>query len=642
MPDLTEQVTNETPPMSAVTEMTDNITSAPGDLPVPEIEARILAQQNQFRHDNILIPSAPQAGQAVEIWATSGENYPLERSVLFYTTDGSLPDTSSMTLPLEKVRVDWETQVGYLTRWRAILPAQTAHTIVRYRIGGWYRHSYQEEPDVWAQDGQGHWYRQRGLLAVTTFAYTVEAKAPHFPQWTQDGIIYQIFVDRFRTSEPGGDFPHNPDLQALHGGTLQGVIDALPYLADLGVTCLWLSPIHQAETYHRYDGIDFNTVDPRLGTNEDVKELTQRAHAQGMRVILDFVPSHVSWHHPAFLEAQQNQDAESADWFTFYAWPDNYRSFLDMVPSLPSFSTESRGARRYIFESAITWLKDYGIDGFRLDHAIGHSMDFWTEFRQVTRAVAPESITVGEVTDTPDSMARFHGKLDGLLDFPLASALRHTFGIKDWNVQKLDTFLYSYEQFMMQAPERVSFLDNHDMNRFLFVANQDTQRLKMAALCQFTLTATPVIYYGTEVGMSHSVDIGAVAGGDALARQDMPWTTEQWNQDLLSFYRSLIQIRKAFPVLRQGKRRTMHLNVAQKAYAYAQTSIDADALIYGDILVTFNLSNTQQTLLLPKPGKAREYTCLLATCGRANARLTAQGIEITLPAQSGAAFTPVV
>ncbi|GHO71107.1 hypothetical protein KSC_099990 [Ktedonobacter sp. SOSP1-52] len=87
-----------------------------------------------------------------------------------------------------------------------------------------------------------------------------------------------------------------------------------------------------------------NTVDPRLGTNEDVKELTQRAHAQGMRVILDFVPSHVSWHHPAFLEAQQNQDAESADWFTFYAWPDNYRSFLDIVPSLPSFSTDSRGA----------------------------------------------------------------------------------------------------------------------------------------------------------------------------------------------------------------------------------------------------------------------------------------------------------
>ena len=639
MPDLTEQVTHEVPPMSALLEMTDNITSAPGDLPVPEIEARILAQQSQFRHDNILYPSAPLAGQAVEIWATSGENHLLERSVLFYTIDGSLPDASAMTLPLEKVRIDWETRAGYLTRWRAIIPAQPAHTIVRYRIGGWYRHSCQEEPDIWAQDGQGHWYRQQGPLAVTTFAYTVEPETPRFPQWTQDGIIYQIFVDRFRTSEPGGAFPQNPNLQALHGGTLQGIIDALPYLADLGVTCLWLSPIHQAETYHRYDGMDFNTVDPRLGTNEDVKELTQRAHAQGIRVILDFVPSHVSWHHPAFLEAQQDRDAETADWFTFYAWPDNYRCFLGLVPSLPSFSTDSWGARRYIFESAIMWLKDYDVDGFRLDHAIGHSMDFWTEFRQATRAVAPESITVGEVTDTPDSMARFHGKLDGLLDFPLASALRHTFGIKDWNVQRFDTFLYNYEQFMTQAPERVSFLDNHDMNRFLFVANQDIQRLKMAALCQFTLTATPVIYYGTEIGMSHSVDIGAGVGGDALARQDMSWAPGEWNQELLSFYKTLIQMRKAFPVLRQGQRYTLYLDVEQKTYAYAQTSNNADTLIQGDVLVAFNLSNMQQTLLLPQSIEAREYTCLLATREQAHARLMEQGIEFTLPPQSGAAFS---
>lgn len=628
MPELFEQ--------SAPT-MTDNLTTAPGDLPIPEIMARVVAQRYQFRHDNTVVPSTPRTGGPVEIWAISGEDMPLEHAILFYTTDGSLPDISARALSCERVRISWDIQAGYLTHWRAVLPAQATGGVVRYRIGGWRIDSEQRAgriPDVWAQDGQGFWFHFSGSRAITTFAYTVEEVAPSLPIWTQDAIIYQIFLDRFRTSASNGAFPANTDPRAFHGGTLRGVCIALPYLADLGVTCLWLSPINPAESYHRYDATDFYKVDPLLGTDEDLKELTSQAHALGMRVLLDIVPSHLSWHHPAFVSAQQDRNAPSFGWFTFDEWPDRYKCFLEVVPSLVSLNADNEQARDYIIGSAVQWLRDYGIDGFRLDHAIGQGMDFWTAFRRATREVSPDMISIGEVTDTPDCQVRYQGKLDYVLDFPLASALRHTFGLQDWDVQHFDHFLFAYEHFMAAGPGRVNFLDNHDMQRFLFTADNNSARLKMAALCQFTLDGLPVIYYGTEIGMSQQTDISdADAGGDAQARLDMIWEQDQWNYDLLAFYRALIAMRKDTPVLHHGHRRTIH--VSHNVYAYTKNNAAQGEISTGDVIVLFNLSGQQQAIPLPAAATPREYRLLLSTGKDPVIRKTEHAFELLSMPDSG-------
>lgn len=620
----------------------DNLTSAPGDLPAPEIVARIAAQRRQFRHDNTIEPLAPRPGQPIEIWATSGEELALERVSLFYTTDGKKPDASATALPLEQVRVDWDGQAGYLTRWRAKLPGQPAGTTVRYKIGGWSTisaHKANQEPEVWAQDGQGFAFHLAGEQAVTTFAFLVEEAASPVPAWIEKGVIYQIFLDRFRSSAPGGGFAHDLDPNEIHGGTLRGVRDTLPYLADLGVTCLWLSPLHPAESYHRYDALDYYDVDPRLGTKEDLKALTTRAHELGMHVLLDFVPSHVSWHHPAFLAARRDRHASSFDWFTFDHWPEYYRSFLGAVPSLPSLRTESEGARAHVIEGARQWLRDYGIDGFRLDHAIGHGMDFWSEFRRETHAVSPDVFLVGEVTDTPDSLLRYRGKLDGILDFPLASALRHTFGVGNWTLRKLDRFLSTYEQFMAPGPGRVSFLDNHDMNRFLFLAHDDHKRLKLAALCQFTLVATPVIYYGTEVGMSQRYDTAQREfGGDAEARRDMSWDKNDWNLELLAFYQALTRMRCATSVLTQGTRRTLHLDDQQQTYAYLRSNKSGSPIEPGDVLALFNLSDVARTIPLSTTLEPERYRCLLSTGSAPTISKTGDGIAIVLAPKSGAAL----
>jgi cyclomaltodextrinase len=448
---------------------------------------------------------------------------------------------------------------------------------------------------------------------ITTFAYPVEDAVSPMPAWMDDAIVYHIFLDRFHPGTDDGIFPHIPQPCKRHGGTLRGVLRSLPYLADLGVNCLWFSPLHPSETYHRYDGMDFFGVDPDLGTEQDLRTLIDTAHALGMRIWLDFVPAHCSWHHPAFLAAQQDQQADTYSWFTFNEWPDDYRSFLQVARTLPSFDTDDPDARAYLIDSAVYWLREFGVDGFRLDHAIAPSMDFWLAFRQATEAARPDVVNVGEATDTPDCLRRYRGKLHGYLDFELARAFRLTFGTGDWTVGQFNDWLGSYEQYMEEGPGRISFLDNHDMDRFLWIARNDRALLRMAALCQFTLGATPVIYYGTEIGMTQlygSAESGF--GGDENARGDMPWDDAFWDRDMLAFYRRLIRMRKEQPVLGRGRRQAVHTSDEDATYVYLRCS-SVEGVSASDILVVLNLGDNEAAIRLPDDILGSGLDCVVCT-----------------------------
>jgi len=590
------------PTTEARTAVPDEATTAPGDLPVSYINMRVALQREQFRHDNTIVPLAPEPDLPVEVWATSGEALRVLRAAVYYTVDGSLPCLSSPSEPMNVTGVAWDTRAGYLTRWRAILPAQPAGTIVRYRIAG--RPGNRRIPppgdvdDVWAHDGLGLWFCVPGPLGITTFAYTVEPADSCMPEWARDAIIYQIFLDRFHPGTPDGAFDSNLGPWVKHGGTLRGVTQALPYLEALGVTCLWLSPFCPSPSYHRYDATDYYTIDPVLGTEQDLRALTAAAHARGLRVMMDFVPSHCSSKHPAFVAAQRDPHAPTTSWFTFEHWPDRYRSFLNMVPDLPSFNADDPGARAYLLGSAAHWLQTCGIDAYRIDHAIGLSMDFWAAFRAGTRALTPDVFSVGEATDTPDSLRHYHHRLDAVLDFPLARALRRTFALGDWDFGLFDGFLHGYRLYMASGPGTVGFLDNHDMDRFLFLAGGDTRRLKLAALCLFTLEPPPALYYGTEIGLSHRLDIANPASnGDAEARRDMPWCEQEWDHDLLRFFRAVIRLRRDQWALRRGTWETMLLDAANATYVYARRGNAAQGA--RDLYVSFNMSEHACTAALP-------------------------------------------
>ncbi|TVQ23216.1 MAG: hypothetical protein EA382_10395, partial [Spirochaetaceae bacterium] len=475
-----------------------DIAGVPGDLPPDQVVARYASARYQFRHDNAIDPAAPTESDDVTITAFCGTVAAIASAVVVYTTDGTSPDDVDATgkrtahvASMVRVSVQWMPFADYVEVWQAVIPRQPNGTTVRYRIDGAIG-----DRAIRAIDGHGFWFRYPEESGITCFAYRVGSRtAP--PDWFRDAVVYQVFIDRFRR---GADAPPlSTDLQKKHGGNLRGVRDALPYLQELGITCIWLTPIGPAPSYHRYDSTDPTQVDPVAGTVDDFVELSRDAAARGIRIMLDFVPSHLSSKHPAFVDATQSPDSPYADWFVFYDWPDRYRSFLETVATLPSIDTNSRGARAYLIQCARVWL-ERGAAGFRIDHAIGHGSDFWTEFASALHDAQPDAVTLAEATDTPDAVNTYRGRLDSVLDFPLAAAIRRTFGTLEWDIAAFDGFLSYHEEFAGRGPYRVAFIDNHDMDRFLHISGGDVRRLKVALFFLLTYPRTPVLYYGTEVG----------------------------------------------------------------------------------------------------------------------------------------------
>jgi glycosidase len=313
---------------------------------------------------------------------------------------------------------------------------------------------------------------------------------------------------------------------------------------------------------------DFLNTDPRFGTLDDLRSLIARVHRSGMRIIADFVPNHCSHEHPFFREAQEDRRSRYVDWFTFNEWPDDYLCFLD-VRELPKLNLDYPETRDHIIGAALHWLS-LGLDGFRLDHVIGPKHSFWKLFRREIKKDYPAAILIGEAWlegitwrhlktlqikrkylrwmfgVSPESIQReYWGELDGVLDFRFRNLVRtqiaHGPGVvPDRTLQKiLRHRLRTYpDDFFLPT-----FLDNHDTNRFLYECRNDRDKLKAAARLQFSLDQPPIIYYGTEVGMTHELSVGI--GGmhsDLQARQPMIWARPDC--ELVAFYKQLIRERK--------------------------------------------------------------------------------------------------
>jgi cyclomaltodextrinase len=190
----------------------------------------------------------------------------------------------------------------------------------------------------------------------------------------------------------------------------------------------------------------------------------------------------------------------------------------------------------------------------------------------IMRWAQPEAWIFGEVVETPQTQLSYWGRLHGCLDFVLQQALRNTFAFGDMDLAEFDAFLEKHEAFFPAAFSRPSFLDNHDVNRFLWLAGGDKRKLKLAAMCQFTLAGPPIVYYGTEAGLSQQRDMVQSDGRHHMAEARLPmvWGGEQ-DVDLLEFYRWLIHFRRRHPALWRGQRRTVHLDSRRGVYAYTRS-----------------------------------------------------------------------
>ena len=495
-----------------------------------------------LRHDGRITPRDPAPGEPVRVDVTAGTDCSVSTLAVAWTTDDTEPDDTSPALSLAPIDSSWDMlSWGYVTRWTGTLPPQPPSTLVRYCL-------LAQSPDgekiavdpdpVTGEPGR--------------FAYGVDDE--RVPAWVRDAVIYHIFVDRFAPG-PGRTWQQPASLDGIFGGTILGITAHLPYLVGLGVTCLWLSPVFPSPSHHGYDATDYFTVEPRLGTEDDLRQLFAEAHRQGLRVLLDFVANHTSDEHPVFMRARANSTAPERDWFTFLS-DGTYRSFFG-VRSMPQINTDHPAAQDHLIDAARYWL-DAGADGYRLDYANGPSHAFWAAFRLATRAAKPDSLTIGEVVESAELQASYLGRLDGALDFLLLQQFRAFFAFDLIGPAAFHRFLERHLAYFPADFTLPSFLDNHDMNRFLWVVGGDKRRLKLAALFQFTLPHPPVLYYGTEVGLSQRHDLEYLDGFRRMEESRLPmlWGADQ-DADLHAFYRRLIALRRAHPTLWQDTRRPL-------------------------------------------------------------------------------------
>ena len=407
-------------------------------------------------------------------------------------------------------------------------------------------------------------------------------------------MFYEVFPDRFasseRVSKPGPLEPWDspPTDFGFKGGDLLGVAEHLDHIAAVGANALYLTPIFQSASNHRYHTYDYLTVDPLLGGDAALRELLDQAHERDIRVILDGVFNHTGrgfWPFHHVLET--GFGSPYRNWFYFdeaglrngiplNAYPagggidpgadaSSTRTRLGYeawwgLPALPKLNVSEPGVREYLWGVAEHWLR-FGIDGWRLD--VPAEIDdplFWTEFRRRCRAINPEAYLVGEIWHVaPEWVAG--DRFDALMNYPLAKAIIGFVGGRSLN----EPLLRSHHEYGMvsrldghgfgarltdllaaYAPEtnavQLNLLDSHDTPRLLSILGDDREALELAVLLQATLPGAPCVYYGDEVGV--------MGGLDPDSRRAFPWDEGRWDRELFHAVREAFAVRHAESALR--------------------------------------------------------------------------------------------
>ncbi len=505
-------------------------------------------------HDFNHSPFIPSENDDVTITAEVEHNGPITDGGIYFTTDRASPEGArgearvGQAVEMNIVSTN-ESSHGYVTILEGTIPAQSNKTPVKYKV------------DVWDEDGEGSQFADTNSLesgAATEFAYYVDDFKS--PEWAKDAVIYHIFVDRFKDGNKDNNYDTvNVDeigledaLKDWMGGDLEGIIEKLDYLDELGVNTLYLSPVFEGPYSHGYHPIDFLDVDKNFGSLDVLKELIDKAHARDMKVIYDMVPNHSSDESPFFQDALKNgKDSPYYDWYTFYE-NGSYETFYG-VESLPQLNNDNQETRDYMLKEVIPfWLEKVNFDGYRLDYAKGPSYSFWVDFRHAVKQLDEDYYIFGEIWDNRDKINSYAGKLDGALDFGFHDTFKSTFA-RNGSMRNVSNLVK--DNVATYHPEYIlsSFLDNHDVPRFLYEAGNDTNKLKLASFTQFMLPGSPMIYYGTEVGMSQSGNHHDYSDWkDRWYREMMPWKEEEQDLDLFAHYQEIISLRDTYSALRTG------------------------------------------------------------------------------------------
>lgn len=459
------------------------------------------------------------------------------------------------------------------------------------------------------------------LLSAALLALTVSA-APT-PSWEKE-VVYQIFPRSFYDSD--GD----------RIGDLKGIAAKLDYLKGLGVTAILLNPIVASRAYHNYFADDFFSVEPKYGTNRDFVDLMRKAHAKGLKVILDMETQYVADQHPWYVavDADPISPYRAFLWMegsAFYHVPIHWWDGADIqIASVRSDNSDVQAYFQKVFRywAAPGGKPADGVDGFRIDHMMDDLDDkgvdtnmfrtFWAPIEQAVRQVHPGAFFLAEQADWgfgQDHLTK--GGVDAVFAFPLR------FDFVSLDKKKLEATLAKTQEITPAGKTQFVFIENHDLDRFASVANGDPALLRLGAVFNLTVKGAPILYMGQELGMKGKAGKWNSDGNDIprrLAfrwnrtleapgaaiwyRNSGPWWSTEYSRDgdgvsveeeaprpdsLLNFYRRLIALREKTPALREGDLRIVPVD-NPNVLAFTRQAGDRK------VTVVLNLSNQPQAL----------------------------------------------
>jgi cyclomaltodextrinase / maltogenic alpha-amylase / neopullulanase len=468
--------------------------------------------------------------------------------------------------------------------------------------------------------------------------------------WRVGKIVYQVFVDRFAPpldlaskrnryqpwqalqpwhalplpGKKSTNLPHYDHELTFWGGDLKSLLEKIDYFKNLGVQTLYLNPIFEARTNHKYDTVDYRKISPEYGDEKDLIDLIHAIHQRGMKIILDGVFNHVASCHPFFVDARNHEHSMYRDWFF---WGNTYRHGYRAwhhVPSLPELNLNHPQVRAYLLKEVVQYYLKLGIDGWRLDTAIELGKSFLTALTEASHAVNPEALIIGEILQYPQPW------------FPAVDAVKQL-GLRSWIIHTLQQDItanvaqnqlnqYVQEIGIENMLKSWTLLENHDVPRsvYQFPSKED---YILAKILQWTLPGNVQLYQGEELGFS--------GGHDPQNREPMIWQLNPQHQQSLQYHQQLIQIRNDYPALAIGDYVPL---ITEQLVAFARKTDQVQETCI--IVVNPNPKEIKEVIMLPFGDLPYDAPLVDVLTKQVKTKNTGMYITLTLPAKSAVILVP--
>ena len=473
-----------------------------------------------------------------------------------------------------------------------------------------------DHDDILYTDRQVLEYSPEMLKKVQYFKlpYLHQSEIIKKPKWIDNTVWYQIFPERFANGDPKRnpkyvkmwDSKYAPKRDDFFGGDLQGVIDHLDYLQDLGINGLYFCPIFESPTNHKYNTVDYFKVDQHFGDDETLHKLITEAHRRGMKVMLDAVFNHIGTDSVQWQDVLENgKKSKYYDWFHIYQ--EDIPEYLDesgqfniqekvpydtfaYVGFMPKLNTGNLAVRNHLISIAKYWIEKFDIDAWRLDVANEVSHDFWREFAKACHQSKKDFYILGEVWNSAQSWLQ-GDQFSGSMNYPYTDAIKQAFIDHQITGQQMINELN--KQLMLYRDPinkmMLNVLDSHDTPRILNQCHENKDLMKQVMAFTFLQTGMPCVYYGDEVGLT--------GAGDPDNRRVMEWNPNKQDQDLHEFFKQLIALRHDLHrqitdgVLESVDDKVLKAVISKKYVAYFNLCEEDMLVKNGPVVLSNNFNN---------------------------------------------------